>query len=82
VKFGVPSTNLATKGDSITFNTPTIEGSVMRRNKPATGNDNLHPWKVEADEDDTDLGVGVISGWYSAVYEPKMIVKGDVKNGK
>ena len=26
VKFGIPATNLATKGDSITFSTPTIEG--------------------------------------------------------
>ena len=34
VKFGIPATNLQTKGDSITFQTPTIEGTVMRRNKP------------------------------------------------
>ncbi len=34
VKFGIPSTNLATKGDSITFSTPSIEGTVSRRNKP------------------------------------------------
>jgi phi13 family phage major tail protein len=34
VKFGIPATNLQTKGDSITFSTPTIEGTVMRRNKP------------------------------------------------
>ena len=27
VKFGIPSTSLATKGDSITFSTPTIEGT-------------------------------------------------------
>ena len=33
VKFGVPSTNLQTKGDSITFQTPSIQGTVMRRNK-------------------------------------------------
>lgn len=33
VKFGIPATNLATKGDSITFSTPTIEGTIMRRNK-------------------------------------------------
>ena len=45
VKFGTPATNLQTKGDSITFNTPTIEGTVLRRNKP----DGLekHPWKAE-----------------------------------
>jgi phi13 family phage major tail protein len=27
IKFGIPATNLQTKGDSITFQTPTIEGS-------------------------------------------------------
>ena len=32
VKFGIPATNLATKGDSITFSTPTIEGTILRRN--------------------------------------------------
>ena len=69
VKFGVPSTNLATKGDSITFSTPSIEGTVLRRNK-VDGNDN-HPWKAEADEDDTDVTVGTITGWYTSVYEPE-----------
>ncbi|GHU38349.1 hypothetical protein FACS1894105_12160 [Clostridia bacterium] len=29
VKFGVPSENLETKGDSITFQTPTVEGSIL-----------------------------------------------------
>jgi phi13 family phage major tail protein len=29
VKFGIPATNLQTKGDSITFSTPTIEGTGM-----------------------------------------------------
>lgn len=70
VKFGIPSANLQTKGDTITFSTPSIEGTVMRRNKTATGNDSLHPWKAEADEDNEDIGDGVISGWYTAVYEP------------
>lgn len=43
-KFGIPATNLATKGDSITFSTPTIEGTIMRRNKlDAKGK---HPWKA------------------------------------
>lgn len=68
VKFGFPATNLATKGDSITFSTPTIEGTVMRRNKADTqGN---HPWKAEVTEGDTGVAASTISGWYSAVYEP------------
>lgn len=33
VKFGISATNLETKGDSIKFSTPSIEGTVMRRNK-------------------------------------------------
>lgn len=68
VKFGVPATNLATKGDSITFSTPTIEGTVLRRNKLDTSG--KHPWKAEVTEGDTGVESSVISGWYTAVYEP------------
>ena len=68
VKFGFPSTNLQTKGDSITFNTPTIEGMVMRRNK-LDGIDK-HPWKAEVTEGDSGVEQSVIDGWYGEVYEP------------
>lgn len=68
VKFGVPATNLATKGDSITFSTPTIEGTVLRRNK--LDKSGKHPWKAEVTEGDTGVELSVISGWYTAVYEP------------
>ena len=67
VIFGIPATNLATKGDSITFSTPTIEGTVLRRNKPdANGK---HPWKVEVTEGTTGTEP-TIESWYDAVYEP------------
>lgn len=69
VKFGIPSTNLATKGDSITFSTPSIEGTVSRRNKP-DGN-GRHPWKAEVNEDDVDVLPVVTSDWYTEVYEPE-----------
>jgi len=66
--FGVPATNLATKGDSITFSTPTIEGTVIRRNKEdGQGN---HPWKAEVNENDSGVPASVITGWYAQVYEP------------
>ena len=68
VKFAVPSTNLTTKGDSIEFSTPTIEGTVTRRNK--LDGKNEHPWKAEVNEDDTAVEASVISGWYTEVYEP------------
>ena len=68
VRFGIPATNLTTKGDSITFSTPTIEGTIMRRNKAdAQGK---HPWKAEVTEGDTGVETSIITGWYSAVYEP------------
>src|SRR5699024_6550447 len=74
VKFAVPSTSLATKGDSITFSTPTIEGTVMRRNK--LDGQEKHTWKAEVDEGDTNIDASTISTWYTKVYEP--VFKGDV----
>lgn len=68
VKFGIPATNLTTKGESIEFSTPTIEGTVMRRNKTDdTGN---HPWKAEVNEDQKGINPDIISEWYNEVYEP------------
>lgn len=68
VKFGIPATNLATKGDSITFSTPTIEGTILRRNKAdAFGK---HPWKAEVTEGDAGVTASVITDWYKQVYEP------------
>lgn len=68
VIFGIPATNLATKGDSITFSTPTIEGTVLRRNKLDT--QNKHPWKAEVTEGDAGVKAEVITNWYKQVYEP------------
>lgn len=69
VKFGIPATNLTTKGESIEFSTPTIEGTVLRRNKvDSKGN---HPWKAEVSEDDTGVAADTISNWYKEVYEPE-----------
>lgn len=75
VKFAVPSTSLATKGDSITFSTPTIEGTVMRRNK-LDGQDK-HPWKAEVDEGDTGVDAATITTWYTKVYEPDFTTGGN-----
>lgn len=68
VIFGLPATNLQTKGDSISFQTPTIEGTVMRRNKlDASGR---HPWKAEVTEGDSGVAPSTISEWFTEVYEP------------
>lgn len=68
VKFGIPSTNLTTKGDSIEFSTPTIEGTILRRNK--VDGKGKHPWKAEVTEGDTSVSAETITGWYEEVYEP------------
>ena len=68
VKFGIPATNLATKGDSITFSTPTIEGTILRRNK--VDGASKHPWKAEATEGDAKVSADIIANWYKNVYEP------------
>ena len=52
----------------LTFSTPTIEGTVLTRNKAdASGK---HPWKAEVTEGDTGVSADTIKNWYSAVYEP------------
>ena len=71
VKFGIPATNLATKGDSITFSTPTIEGTVLCRNKIAANG--RHPWKAEATEGDPAGNADTITNWYTKVYEPEFV---------
>ena len=68
VKFGIPATNLTTKGDSITFSTPTIEGTILRRNKE--DGQGRHPWKAEVNEGDEGVTSEIITGWYTKVYEP------------
>ena len=68
VKFGIPAANLATKGDSITFSTPTIEGTILRRNK--VDGKGRHPWKAEVTEGDSGVSADAIKNWYEAVYEP------------
>ena len=66
VQFAVPGTSLATKGDSITFSTPTIEGTIFQRKK--VDGRSKHPWKAEVTEDGTNQTV--INAWYTGVYEP------------
>ena len=68
IKFGIPATALATKGDSITFNTPTIEGTIMRRNM--MDGKGKHPWKAEVTEGDSGVTAATITNWYKEVYEP------------
>ena len=68
VKFALPTTSLATKADSITFSTPSIEGTILRRNKPDSAG--KHPWKAEVTEGAVGVKPETITNWYKQVYEP------------
>jgi len=68
VKFAIPNQSLQTKGDSISFATPSIVGTVSRRNK-VDANDQ-HPWKAQVKDGDPGVASGTISGWFAGVYEP------------
>ena len=68
VVFSVPDTELNTKEDKISPATPTIEGTIMRRNKVDAGG--KHPWKTQVDEDDTGVVAATITDWFKTVYEP------------
>ena len=68
VKFGFPPISLQTKGDSIAFQTPTIEGTVTRRNKEDSRGQ--HPWKAEVTEGDKGVDESVIEDWFTEVYDP------------
>lgn len=78
VKFGIPSTSLATKGDSITFSTPTIEGTILRRNK-VDGN-GKHPWKAEVTEGNAGVPDETVKNWYKTVYEPSFSTENPSEN--
>lgn len=67
-KFGIPSIALETKDNSISFKTPELEGTVMRRNKPDSRN--RKPWKAEVTEGDPGVSSSTISSWFTSVYEP------------
>ena len=68
VKFSKPNETYQTKGDSINFSTPTIEGTIYARNKPLTNGD--HAWRAKCVEGETAVAAAAVSGWFESVYEP------------
>lgn len=68
VTFAIPNAALNTKGNGVEFATPSIVGTISRRNKvDANGK---HPWKAEVKGGDAGVSASVISGWFGGVYEP------------
>jgi phi13 family phage major tail protein len=68
VLFGIPAESYETKGNAINFQTPTIEGAILRRNK--LDGLNKHPWRAQADQDNPAIPSLVFSQWFASVYEP------------
>ena len=67
VQFAPPGSNFNTKSNSITINTPTVEGTIMRRHKPNALGD--HPWKASLLDDGTPATAAIIADWFNSVYE-------------
>lgn len=62
VKFKIPDETYETKGDSITFNTPNIEGEFIKRNKDGQ-------WKADFVGAPTDAAA---VAWFTEVREPNV----------
>lgn len=68
VKFTVPNDSFATKGESIQFTTPTIEGTFYKRNKPDSRGRN--PWRYSVTEGEVAGSASTIENWFKTVPEP------------
>lgn len=60
-KFGLPEQNNETKGDSISFNTPTITGSFVKRECD-------DEWQRKLDEDQTNFTEEMATNWFNNPY--------------
>lgn len=58
-KFAIPEEDLATKGDSIEFKTPTITGAFVKR-------DSDDEWQRVGDEDDEAFTKEMVDAWFSS----------------
>jgi len=67
VVFKNPGTSYKTKGDSIEFTTPSLEGTITVRNK--VDSNGTHVWRAKAIENDEETSASIINNWFNAVYE-------------
>lgn len=68
VRFGIPNSTFQTLGDSATFQTPSLVGTVMRANKPDS--DGEHPFMYHLTDGEPGAVQSAVDGWFDAVYEP------------
>lgn len=70
-RFIDPEDNNETKGDSINFQSDTINGNFVKlSHKIKIGTKEVQPWKYEADEDADKIDATMLSGWFTAVVMP------------
>ena len=67
VTFGIPGQSLNTKGESVEFSTPSIEGKISRRNK--VDGQGKHPWKTEVKAGVAGVSASVVTNWFNSVYQ-------------
>lgn len=70
VQFAPPGEDVQTKGDAITYTTPTANGTIMTLNKKAA--DGKHYYQYKMDEDSENADSTTISKWFTAVVEPSV----------
>lgn len=68
VTFAPPGEDVQTKGDAITYTTPSVTGTFTDQVKKAADGNHYHQYKM--DEDAKDADKSVITGWFSKVQEP------------
>lgn len=68
VRFGIPNSTFQTLGDSATFQTPSLVGTVMRKNKPDS--DGEHPFMRYLADGEPGAAQSAVDGWFDSVYEP------------
>lgn len=70
-KFHEPEDNNQTKGDSIEFQSETINGQfVMTDHEFDMGDRKIRPWKYEVDEESDAADETLISSWFDEVKQP------------
>ena len=74
-KFTDPEDNNETKGDTINFQTDTINGQFVKLNYQITVNGKkVRPWKYELDGDSTNAKQSVMDAWFDEVIIPTVTV--------
>lgn len=68
VVFAVPNQALNTKGETIEFSTPSIVGTISRRNKEESNG--KHLWKADVKAGESGVTATTITNWFNAVYIP------------